>query len=621
MPRKILLIEPNYKNKYPPMALMKLATYFRMRGDDVKYFKGDLKELAAEIVYEELLTQLNELKSEINWRKYKQNFINYIRRNRREYIDDIKVLTEIPFALSMLQDAQRDYKNKSYFTYPAYDKVAIMTLFTFYWNITIDTINFVKNLCKTKEGVLVGGIMSTLVPNEVYEATGVKPIIGLLNHKGDIDPDNELIIDNLPLDYSILEEIDYIYPANNAYFAYMTRGCINKCAFCAVPKLEPTYCDYISLKDNLDKARQRFGEQRDLLLMDNNVLASNVYEKIIDEVKECGFGKGATYIPPNQYEIAINNLRDNYNTRAYIKKCIKLYKELIKRLTSEEKKEFYLLLEKNDCLEDYTATVEAILSMDSFVAPLYAKHFKHPKPVKRIVDFNQGIDSRLINETNMKKLAEVNIKPLRIAFDHWELRDVYEKAVRTAAKYGIVDLSNYLLYNFRDKPEHLYYRMKLNVELCEELNARIYSFPMKYHPINDPEFFRNRDYIGEHWNRKFIRAVQAVLNSTKGKIGKGKSFFEEAFGVDVNRFNTILWMPETFIIYRFQFKDNLAKDWEKKFYALSSENLEIVKKIVGSNVFVPSEWTKYDDEVKEVLLYYTITREEAVEMTNKYNLD
>lgn len=144
---------------------------------------------------------------------------------------------------------------------------------------------------------------------------------------------------------------------------------------------------------------------------------------------------------------------------------------------------------------------------------------------------------------------------------------------------------------------------------------------MKYHPINDPEFFRNRDYIGEHWNRKFIRAVQAVLNSTKGKIGKGKSFFEEAFGVDVNRFNTILWMPETFIIYRFQFKDNLAKDWEKKFYALSSENLEIVKKIVGSNVFVPSEWTKYDDEVKEVLLYYTITREEAVEMTNKYNLD
>lgn len=51
------------------------------------------------------------------------------------------------------------------------------------------------------------------------------------------------------------------------------------------------------------------------------------------------------------------------------------------------------------------------------------------------------------------------------------------------------------------------------------------SFPMKYHPIEDPNHFSNRDYIGEKWNRKFIRTIQAVLNSTKGKVGKGYSFF------------------------------------------------------------------------------------------------
>ena len=95
---------------------------------------------------------------------------------------------------------------------------------------------------------MVGGIMSTLLPNEVYEATGIHPFEGLLNHPGDIDKGDTRIIDTLPLDYSILEEIDYKYPANNAYFAYMTRGCINHCAFCAVPKLEPHYCDYIGLK-------------------------------------------------------------------------------------------------------------------------------------------------------------------------------------------------------------------------------------------------------------------------------------------------------------------------------------------------------------------------------------
>ena len=117
----------------------------------------------------------------------------------------------------------------------------------------------------------------------------------------------------------------------------------------------------------------------------------------------------------------------------------------------------------------------------------------------------------------MKKMAEVCINPLRIAFDHWGMRDVYEDAVRCAVRNGIKDLSNYMLYNFNDRPEELYYRMKLNAELCEELDASIYSFPMKYHPIFDEDYFMNRDFIGENWNKKFVRAVQAVLNSTKAE--------------------------------------------------------------------------------------------------------
>ena len=35
MNRKALLLEPPYKNKYPPMGLMKLATYFRRYKDNV----------------------------------------------------------------------------------------------------------------------------------------------------------------------------------------------------------------------------------------------------------------------------------------------------------------------------------------------------------------------------------------------------------------------------------------------------------------------------------------------------------------------------------------------------------------------------------------------------------
>ena len=37
---RILLIEPNYKNKYPPIGLMKIATYYRNKGDFVEFHKG-----------------------------------------------------------------------------------------------------------------------------------------------------------------------------------------------------------------------------------------------------------------------------------------------------------------------------------------------------------------------------------------------------------------------------------------------------------------------------------------------------------------------------------------------------------------------------------------------------
>jgi len=627
MNRKVLLVEPNYKNKYPPMGLMKLASYYRMMGDEVRFYKGDMKNLAVDLICEDLIKHLNIVYPQKSWNKYYPLLFDFIKVGRYSILEIEEDLNN-ESVLDVIKEYRMKYKEKDYFTNPRFDKVGITTLFTFYWDITINTINFAKQLCKSEKDVMVGGIMSSILPDEVFKATGIYPHVGLLNKPGVIDKEDTKIIDELPLDYSILDEIDYIYPANNAYFAYMTRGCINHCSFCAVPKLEPTYCNYISLKKQIEYTREHFGEQKDLLLMDNNVLASNCYNKIIEEIKECGFGKGATYIPTNEYDITIRNLRNSYNDRAYIRKTIKLYKNLIEKLKDAEKADLYISLEEANCLFDYTATKEAILSLDEYIRPLYKKTFKYGKR-KRIIDFNQGIEGKLVTPENMKKLSEVNISPLRIAFDHWSLEKTYKKAVITAVNSGITNLSNYMLYNYKDKPEELYYRMRLNVDLCEELGATIYSFPMKYHPINDPDFFMNRDYIGKHWNRKFIRAVQAVLNSTKGKIGRGKSFFEEAFGEDVEAFNRLLWMPETFIIYRRKYdanlrerlaerytnrynnENNLANEWWDKFTNLPDDKLNIVKNIVALNKFNDGDYDVINDnEINEVLSYYKITRED-----------
>lgn len=628
MNRKVLLIEPNYKNKYPPMGLMKLATYYRMVGDDVRFYKGDMRHLAVDLICEDLINHLSIIFQDVFWKNYYPTLFDFIKIGKYSILENNPLFSN-EVVLDAVKAYRKKYKDKEYFSNPRFDKVGITTLFTFHWDITIETINFAKQLCKSQDDVMVGGIMSSLLPEEVYAATGIHPFVGLLNHPGDIDEGNNLIIDELPLDYSILEEIDYVYPANNAYFAYMTRGCVNHCKFCAVPKLEPQYCDYINLRQRIQHTNERFGPRKDLLLLDNNVLASKCYDQIIDEIRDCGFGVGATYTPPNEYDVTIRNLRDSYNDRAYIRKAIVIYKEIMDKLKdTTEKTELYLKLEESHCLHNYTASKEDILSLDDYIRPLYEKTHKLSKR-KRIVDFNQGIDSRLITEANMKKLAEVNIQPLRIAFDHWNLRDTYERSVRIAVGSGIKNLSNYLLYNFEEKPEELYFRLRLNVDLCEELDASIYSFPMKYHPINDKDFFKNRDYIGKYWNRKFIRAVQAVLNSTKGKIGRGVDFFEEAFGRDVNEFRKILWMPETFIIYRriydadlrvrlaeryttvTEHDCDLANEWWGKFKALTPEKLEEAKSIIALNKFKNGDFECNDPDVLDLLSYYRITRDET----------
>jgi hypothetical protein len=248
-----------------------------------------------------------------------------------------------------------------------------------------------------------------------------------------------------------------------------------------------------------------------------------------------------------------------------------------------------------------------------------------------------------MTDAKMKKLAEVNIRPLRIAFDRWgvdpqkpssePMHIIYTKAIKLAAKYSINDLSNYLLYNTDDDtPDELYLRMRLNINLCEELNVSIYSFPMKYHPIDNPDYFDNRNFTGKAWNRKYIRAIQAVLNSTHGKIGRGKSFFEAAFGKDLDEFHEILLMPEVFIIERHKYdktayqaylemggskklKDddvarcgNMTDEWRARFGSLNPKQREYIIPIIHKNIFDEEIGDISDLAVREVLKYYQIKR-------------
>ena len=49
--QNILLVEPGYPNKYPPLGLMKIAAYHgpRGRGDNVLFVKGDTREVLGQV--------------------------------------------------------------------------------------------------------------------------------------------------------------------------------------------------------------------------------------------------------------------------------------------------------------------------------------------------------------------------------------------------------------------------------------------------------------------------------------------------------------------------------------------------------------------------------------------
>lgn len=629
--RKVLLIEPDYSNKFPPIGLMKISTYYKNLGNwDVTFYKGNLRTLVLETITDKCVDMFAKIDPDTDWSIKKDKIFEYIKTRKSTLIAETGIYnSEYAILLESKLMEYKDYWWKGEWKkHPEWDRVGVTTLFTFYWDKTIATIEFAKLLCKDwRHNLMVGGVLASIQPKEIEKATGIKPHVGILR-PGDIDKGDKQFIDNLPLDYSILDEVDYQYSMSNAFYGYMSRGCIRHCAFCAVWTLEPDYVPYIPLTPRISKTREEFGDQKDLLLMDNNVLASEHFEEIIQEIIDCGFGKGEKYTQPDPMALSARNLLNGVNDKAYIRRLQNVIMDFYTSLTNKDDSyEVYKIIDKNHIRHRLTSKKENLLKAYEELKPIWQKHF-HPSVKQRHVDFNQGVDARLFTEQKARLLASIAIKPLRIAFDDIRTRPAYERAIRWSVLAGIKDFSNYLLYNFRDEPIDLYRRLLINVRLCDELNVNIYSFPMKYHPLRkgkeiDNDYSHNRDYIGLHWNRKYIRAIQAILNSTKGKVGRGQSFFFEAFGHSEEEFLELLEMPETFIIYRFFFKwlDKIGEKgtshwrgaWKICKENVSEEEWRKLLDVIHRNEFTAEERSLFcNPYILELLDYYTNYRKDII---------
>ena len=590
---------------------MKIATYHKMLGDEVTYIKGNISDKIIHIATEDILSYLIDLNIPLSKSRILIN--EYIKKGSSDLIESIIAPINDPDLqgtilkkLQLYRTAKNQKRlNEIFF----WDRIYVTTLFTFYWTTTIKCIHDAKQYVLDENDLFVGGVMASLIPNEMENETGVKPISGLLDSPGQFDQ-NDIIIDDLPPDYLMLDQIDYEYPAKDSYITFMTKGCTRTCSFCSVPKIEPSYREYVPTQSKIDYISRSFGRKKNLLLMDNNVLASPSFPKIIDEILSMGFTKDALYTPENNFEIYMELLKKGEDDKSYL---ISIYTILMKFKTEFNKKrykgsrtdydKFLNILIENRLNDRLTISKNGLMNAYDDLSPIIQKYRKKSKR-KIYVDFNQGTDARYVTDEIMRKLSKLPIRPLRIAFDYIGMKDAYVKAVELAAKYKINELSNYLLYNFKDSPNELWERMKINIDLSNKLDIEIFSFPMKYIPLYGEES-KSRTYIGSKWNKKFIRSIQIILNVTKGIVASGDEFFNRAFGKTENEFMSIIHMPEAYIMYRDIYeKSGLIEVWKQQFSDLTQDELAHVLPIIYKSEFFDLKLNDFNDKLSTFLSHY-----------------
>lgn len=97
---------------------------------------------------------------------------------------------------------------------------------------------------------------------------------------------------------------------------------------------------------------------------------------------------------------------------------------------------------------------------------------------KARVNFNQGLDIRLINDRNLALLRQIRLDGIHLAFDRWQDKDIIEPKLRAFHEAGFTKdrgrVSVYILCNFDTTLEQDLYR----IQLCREL--RFNPYPMIY---------------------------------------------------------------------------------------------------------------------------------------------
>ena len=358
----VLLVEPRYYTRFPPLGLLKLASFHRKMGDGVRLVRG-------------------------------------IR------------------AVGIGHEPSRIY---------------VTSLYTWSWRPVWEAVRYYKARFPRAE-VWLGGIYASLMREHAALSGADVVWEGIFPEAEDLMPAYDLV------------------PDWRATILFASRGCIRRCPFCAVPRIEgPLGHIKYSVRGLIYPGHTK------VIFFDNNILASPGWRNIFEELVELGLK----------------------------------------------------------------------------------------------VDFNQGLDARLMDDDVAELLSRMHIEPLiRLAYDTRGMRRPVGRAVNMLREHGIRGrrIMVYVLYNFRDDPEDFLARVR------DVLEWGAVAYPMHYEPLDALE--KNR-YVSPGWTRAELEAVQAARRvlgyggafppyaALVEKVGRARDF-AEAFSLRPARPDPLAAVPTT----------------------------------------------------------------------------
>ena len=192
----------------------------------------------------------------------------------------------------------------------------------------------------------------------------------------------------------------------------------------------------------------------------------------------------------------------------------------------------------------YTGHKKIILWDNNFLAsPNWKKIIRDLHDLDLLVDFNQGLDARLINEEKASMLSSLRFRLIRLAYDSKKEKKSITKAVDLLSDFGIKkrNILIYALYNFYDSefsngdnPSSFFERIRYISKIgCV-------SYPMRFEPLDS---LQKNQYISPLWTSKQLE----MMAKARRVIGFGGAF--PPYEGLVKKFSSANTFEEAFSLY------------------------------------------------------------------------